>query len=75
MLNSQPGHLSSSCDKAATSGARTWRPSGRGCTVTPSAPASSASTAACSTLGMPIVRELRNKATLLRLTLSAVIVP
>src|SRR5574340_481553 len=48
------------------------RPSGRGCTVMPCAPASRTMAAARITLGMPSVRELRSKATLLRLTLSLV---
>src|SRR5690606_31835855 len=49
-----------------------WRPSGRGCTVMPCAPASMQMRAQRVTLGMPIVRVLRSSATLLRLTLSRV---
>src|SRR5882672_3603284 len=74
MLNSVAGQWRSNAASSPTSGARTWRPSGRGCTVMPSAPASSAIRARCSTLGMPIVRVLRRSATLLRLTLSEVMV-
>src|SRR5512145_213923 len=72
MLNSAAGHRRSSSARSATSLARTWRPSGRGCTVIPSAPASSASTAAWVTLGIPIDRVLRTRATLFRFTLRAV---
>src|SRR5580765_6793222 len=50
-----------------------WRSSGRGCTVMPFAPASSANVAARSTLGMPSSRVLRSSATLLTLTESAVV--
>src|SRR5882672_1692849 len=74
MLNSVAGQWLSNAASSPTSGARTWRPSGRGCTVMPSAPASSAISARCSTFGMPMVRVLRRSATLLRLTLSEVMV-
>ena len=72
MLYSACGHCCSSVASSKTSLRRMWRSSGRGCTVMPSAPASSASVAARSTLGMPKWRVLRNKATLLTLTDKAV---
>src|SRR5712691_330442 len=73
MLNSVPGRSRRIAASSRTSFARTCRPSGRGCTVTPCAPASSTRCAARSTLGIPIVRVLRSSATLLRLALSSVI--
>src|SRR5260370_21100105 len=47
-----------------------WRSSGRGCMVSPSAPAPWAIRPKRSTSGTPVRRELRNSAILLRLTLS-----
>ena len=72
MLNSTCGHCASSACSSATSCARMWRSSGRGCTVTPCAPASSTSVAARVTLGTPRWRVLRSSATLFRFTDSAV---
>src|SRR5690349_1188433 len=69
MLNSAPGYSRTTLARSRTSFARTCRPSGRGWTVIPLAPASSAMRAARTTLGIPIVRVLRSKAILLRLTL------
>ena len=73
MLNSARGHCVISAASSCTSAARMWRSSGRGWTVMPCAPASSAMVAARVTLGMPSVRVLRSSATLLRLTDSAVV--
>src|SRR5438105_6960681 len=72
MLNSVPGRSLSTRASSRTSSPRTCRPSGRGWTVIPWAPASSATRAAWTTLGMPRVRVLRSKATLLRLALKRV---
>src|SRR5256885_6844038 len=72
MLNSVPGRSRSTAASSRTSCARTWRPSGRGWTVIPRAPAPSAMRAASTTLGMPILRVLRSSATLLRFTLRTV---
>src|SRR6267378_4191906 len=73
MLNSVPGRSSSTAASSRTSCPRTWRPSGRGWTVIPWAPALSAMRAAWTTLGMPMLRVLRSSATLLRFTLKRVI--
>src|SRR5215467_1023293 len=73
MLNSAPGFSRTTAASSRTSPARTWRPSGRGCTVMPCAPAPSAMRAAWTTSGIPTVRVLRRRATLLRLALSEVI--
>src|SRR5262249_12116745 len=73
MLNSAPGFSRTTAASSRTSPARTWRPSGRGCTVMPCAPAASAMRAAWTTSGIPTVRVLRRSATLLRLALSEVI--
>src|SRR6266446_6746378 len=72
MLNSVPGRSRSTAASPRTSCARTCRPSGRGWTVIPRAPAPSAMRAAWTTLGMPMVRVLRSNATLLRFTLKKV---
>src|SRR6478672_8804839 len=56
-----------------TSSARTWRASGRGCTVMPCAPASRQVRAARTMSGAWPPRELRSTAILLTLTLSTVI--
>src|ERR1700687_2098946 len=54
--------------RAGMSAPRMWRSSGRGCTVSPSAPASCASRAKSPMSGTPVRRELRNSAILLRFT-------
>src|SRR5512147_3180800 len=72
MLNSAAGQPASSAASSCTSSPRTCLPSGRGWTVMPSAPASSAMTANFFTLGMPRLRVLRTRAILFRLTESAV---
>src|SRR5712691_5702074 len=72
MLNSVPGRSRSTAASSRTSCARTCRPSGRGWTVIPRAPASSAMRAAWTTLGTPRVRVLRSNATLLRFALKRV---
>src|ERR1700704_4369204 len=72
MLNSVPGRSRSTAASSRTSCERTCRPSGRGWTVIPWAPAPSARRAAWTTLGMPRVRVLRSNAILLRLALKSV---
>ncbi|CUW89234.1 conserved hypothetical protein [Agrobacterium genomosp. 2 str. CFBP 5494] len=69
MLNSAEGNLSSiSARRAGRSEKRIWRWSGRGCTVSPLAPASSAICPKCATSGHGRSRRLRNMAIAFRLT-------
>src|SRR5688572_21421022 len=72
MLSSTPAARVTGAS-ASTSSARTWRWSGRGCTVMPCAPAASTARAAATGEGRAPPRELRSTAILLTLTESFVI--